>query len=112
MSRLGKVIAIDFDGTLFEDDFPRIGAPRWNVIREALKEQSSGTSLILWTCRTGLRLEEAVTACEEVGIHFSATNENLGVRIVAYCNDPRKVGADEYWDDRAVNVNTERRFHQ
>ena len=63
---------------------------------------SLASVLILWTCRVGERLEEAVAACAEWGLVFDAVNDNLPERIATYGANPRKVNADEYWDDRAV----------
>lgn len=97
-----KVIAIDFDGTLCENAWPEIGTPRWEVIERAKNAQSNGAALILWTCRDGERLEQAVEACTQWGLQFDAVNENLPERKALYGNDPRKIGADEYWDDKAV----------
>lgn len=97
-----KVIAIDFDGTLCENAWPEIGAPKRDVINRALAEQAAGAALILWTCREGDLLDEAVFACRTWGLYFDAVNENLPERTAEYGNDCRKIGADEYWDDRAV----------
>ena len=47
------VIAIDFDGCLCKDEFPDIGTPNWETIREANRLQNNGACLILWTCREG-----------------------------------------------------------
>jgi hypothetical protein len=67
-------IAIDFDGTLFEDpqeNYPRIGAPKWNVINWVIeKSKQSDVKLYLWTLRSGNSLNEAIEACENVGIRF------------------------------------------
>ena len=97
-----KVIAIDFDGTLCTNAYPEVGEPQWGVIISAIEELRRGTKLILWTCRTGKELEEAVAAAKGWGLTFDAVNENLPERIEMFGNDPRKIGADEYWDDRAV----------
>lgn len=99
-----KAIAIDFDGCLCTNAYPRIGAPNWGVINKALEEQAAGAGLILWTCREGALLWEAVNACEHWGIHFDAVNESLPSWITSFNNRPRKIGATEYWDDRAVVV--------
>lgn len=99
-----KAIAIDFDGTLCTFDFPRIGEPNWIVINRAKFEKERGAKLILWTCRTDELLDEAVAACREWGLEFDAVNDNLPERLEYFNNAPRKVGADEYWDDRAVTV--------
>lgn len=97
-----KAIAIDFDGCLCDNAYPAIGAPHWGVIARAKMEQEAGAGLILWTCREGQLLLEAVAACESWGLHFDAINESLLSWIAAFDNAPRKVGASEYWDDRAV----------
>lgn len=97
-----KAIAIDFDGCLCDNAHPAIGAPHWGVIARAKMEQEAGAGLILWTCREGQLLLEAVAACESWGLHFDAINESLPSWIAAFDNAPRKVGASEYWDDRAV----------
>lgn len=97
-----KAIAIDFDGCLCGLSWPGIGEPNMAVINAAIRERESGTALILWTCRVGKRLEEAVEWCRGYGLEFDAVNENLPDRLEAYRADPRKVNADEYWDDLAV----------
>lgn len=97
------VIAIDFDGCLCEDDYPEIGKPNEDVLEQAKRLQRDGACLILWTCRGGKELDAAVEACRNWGLEFDAVNENPQFRIDLYDgNDSRKVGADEYWDDRAV----------
>lgn len=99
-----KAIAIDFDGCLCSDRYPAIGAPYWGVIGSAIWEQMAGAKLILWTCREGDDLQAAVDACSSWGLQFDAINENLPERIAYYGNDCRKIGADEYWDDRVRRV--------
>lgn len=106
MSELPYIRAIDFDGTIVEDKFPEIGAPNWSVI-ETLKAIQNGNSakLILWTCRTERRLEEAVIYCRDVlGIVFDAVNENIPEVIALFGKSSRKVYANEYWDDKAVVI--------
>lgn len=98
-----RVIAIDFDGTLFENQFPKIGNPIWDVINRAKKEKENGSKLILWTCRNGRSLKEAIKACEDVGLQFDCVNESLTIWVEKFNNDCRKIGATEYWDDKAIN---------
>ena len=93
-----KAIAIDFDGTLCTNDYPNIGEPNWEIIAEAKMEQANGAGLILWTCREGEMLDAALKACEEWELHFDAVNESLPSWKKEYGNNPRKVGASEYWD--------------
>lgn len=67
--------------------------------------RKEGYQFILWTCRTGKKLAEAVNFCASNGIRFDAINKSLRYRIVAYNgSDPRKVGADIYIDDRGLMV--------
>lgn len=96
------VIAIDFDGTLCERAWPGIGRPRADIVLRAKQARQGGAKLILWTCREGELLEEALRWCEALGLRFDAVNENLPERTALYGNDCRKVDADEYWDDKAV----------
>lgn len=99
-----RCIAVDFDGTLFVTDFPHIVEPKWDVINRAKAEQAKGTVLILWTCRHGEHLEDALRACAEVGLSFDYVNEAEPLRVAFFGGDGRKIGADEYWDDRAVQI--------
>lgn len=99
-----KAIAIDFDGCLCENKYPAIGVPYWTVINMALDEQRNGAGLILWTCREGELLEQAIAACKSWGLTFEAVNESLPEWISAWGTRPRKVGATEYWDDRALRI--------
>lgn len=97
-----KVITIDFDGCLCENSYPDIGEPHWDVIDKAIEESEAGAALILWTCRTGEKLAEAIYACTGWGLFFDEVNANLQERIGQYGVESRKISADEYWDDKAV----------
>ena len=100
-----KIIAVDFDGCICTEMWPDIGEPNWDVIHALQKEQESGTKLILWTCRCDEHLKEALSACESWGLKFDAVNENIPERVEQYGGTaPRKVSADEYWDDRGIKV--------
>lgn len=84
--------------------YPDIGAPNWEIIVAAAAEQIAGAGLILWTCREGELLENALEACARWGLHFDAVNDSLPSWKKFYGNDTRKVGATEYWDDKAYRV--------
>lgn len=99
-----KVYAIDFDGTLCINAFPSIGSPIQEVIEYTKGIIEEGHKVVLWTCRTGERLQEALDWCDEQGIIFDAVNENLDENIKLYGSDTRKVSADYYIDDKAINV--------
>ena len=104
MSELAKVIAVDFDGTLHSGEWPEIGPARDIVLCRALHEQNNGAKLILWTCRAGAQLAEAVAWCRERGLEFDAVNENLPEHVALFGGDTRKVFAHEYWEDKALCV--------
>ena len=95
--------AVDFDGTLFSDGFPEVGKPIWKVINTIKQYKAAGHTIILWTCRVGKALLEAVEACREVGIVFDFVNENNPEFVKMYGSDCRKICADVYIDDRAYN---------
>lgn len=102
INALPYIIAVDFDGTLVEDKFPEIGEPIhyiWKKLREA---QSKGARVILWTCRNGKNLKDAIEFCTSHGLHFDAINENLDECKILFDNDTRKVYANEYWDDKSI----------
>lgn len=109
-----RIIACDFDGTLFEDtgDPDIIGEPIWEIINALKLEIEQGSKTILWTARAGKRLEMAVKACEEVGITFDTVNDNIPeVKefFKEYMPLSTKVTATEYWDDRSVSIEDIRR---
>ena len=99
-----KRIAVDFDGTLFTDEYPKIGKPKWRVINWCKERKEKGDVLILWTCREGESLREAVEMCREVGLVFDYVNQNDASLKKQFGNGCRKVGADIYLDDKAMRI--------
>ena len=63
-------IAVDFDSTIVEGAYPEIGKPQVFAFESLKKLQEQGHRLILWTYRSGDRLEEAIKFCEEKGLVF------------------------------------------
>ncbi len=96
-----RIIAVDFDGTLCIDSYPRIGTPNLPLIYLLLQLKKQDKKLILWTCRCGERLEEAVEWCRVFGLEFDAVNENVSETLEKYGTDSRKISADVYIDDRS-----------
>ncbi len=82
MEKKIEIIAVDFDGTLCSECYPAIG-------------------IILWTCRCGDLLEEAVAWCRMFGLEFDAVNENVAQTLEQYGTESRKISADVYIDDKA-----------
>lgn len=100
-----KVYAVDFDGVLCEDAYPIIGKPYVRNIEYLKNARKKGDKIILWTCRDGELLEQAVSWCSAQGLEFDAINDNLPEMIEQYGTNPRKIGADYYIDDKAVIFN-------
>ena len=102
---MGEIIAVDFDGTLFTDEYPNIGQPIWKTINWCKRQKEIGNILILWTCRENNDLAEAVEICKSVGLFFDYVNSNTYENLKKYkLKDNRKIYADIYLDDKAINV--------
>lgn len=100
MSDYPPVLAVDFDGTIVENKFPGIGKLMPNSKEVLQRLYGMGCRIIIWTCRTGMRLEDAIDFCNAEGIPFDTVNENLPEIIQAFGGDMRKVFANYYIDDR------------
>ncbi|MGM0635158.1 MAG: BT0820 family HAD-type phosphatase [Bacteroidota bacterium] len=96
-----QVIAIDFDGTIVENRYPGIGKPMLFAFETMKKLQDIGHPLILWTYRSGKRLDEAVEFCRDHGIEFYAVNKSYPEE--EYSEEiSRKIAADIFIDDRNI----------
>ena len=99
-------IAIDFDGTIVENSYPKIGQPMLFAFETLKALQGKGHMLILWTYRSGERLEEAVAFCKANGIEFYAINNSYleEGRDINCSNEKisRKIDADIFIDDRNI----------
>jgi len=93
------IIAVDFDGTIVENRYPKIGKPNpfaFETLREIQKHRHQ---LILWTYRAGKELDDAVAYCKRNGVEFYSVNrsypeEHYDEKI------SRKIHADIFIDDR------------
>jgi len=94
-------IAVDFDGTIVEDDYPKIGKPKLFAFETLIKLQEKGHRLILWTYRNGEMLDEAVTFCKENGIIFYAVNNSFPEEEYD-SKYSRKINAHIFIDDRNI----------
>ncbi|MCQ2181924.1 MAG: hypothetical protein MJY89_00745 [Bacteroidales bacterium] len=93
-------IAVDFDGTIVDHRFPKIGNPKpfaFEVLK-ALKEE--GNQLILWSNREGKHLQEAIDFCKQNGMEFYATNSDFPDASWTGNGVSRKLVADVYIDDK------------
>tara|TARA_R110002050_G_scaffold104052_5_gene213275 strand:- start:40780 stop:41184 length:405 start_codon:yes stop_codon:yes gene_type:complete len=95
------IIAVDFDGTIVEDAYPKIGKPMLFAFETLKKLQEEGHRLILWTYRCKDKLEDAVKFCEDNGVFFYSVNSSFPEE--EYTNDiSRKIHADLFIDDRNI----------
>lgn len=105
MTKDGKMIyAVDFDGTLsLGHCWPEVGEENKPLFEFLIREQAAGAKVILWTNRSGSLLMGAKEYCKHRGLKFDAVNENLPEIIELYGSDSRKIYADCYIDDKAIN---------
>ena len=94
-------IAVDFDGTIVEHRYPRIGKVMPFAFSTLKALQKEKHEIILWTYRAGKELEEAVEFCRDNGVEFYAINNNYPEEIFSH-NISRKIYADIYIDDRNI----------
>lgn len=92
---MGRIIAVDYDGTL------EIGGKLNMALMERLgMAQRLGDVVILWTCREGKSLMEAVERLARAGFQPNKVNRNCAEGIRRMGHDSRKVFADIYIDDK------------
>ena len=101
IAKLNMIIAVDFDGTIVQHKYPKIGKEIPFATMTLKKLQEEGHRLILWTYRTDELLNEAVDFCESKGIEFYAINKSFPEEKFDE-NAPRKIHCDLFIDDRNV----------
>lgn len=96
------ILAVDFDGTLSLGTWPDVGPANEKLFRFLRKRKDEGDKLILWSCRVGKPLEDAVAWCRENDLEFDAVNDNLPEVVEIYGTNSRKISCDYYIDDKAL----------
>lgn len=96
-----KTIAIDFDGTIVEHNYPKIGKEMLFAFATIKELHKKGHKLILHTYRVGSLLDEAVEYCRKNGVEFYAINKNYPEEEINE-NTPRKLNVDIFIDDRNI----------
>lgn len=106
--RKGLIIAIDFDGTIVEHEFPKIGVLLPNAKGVIRKLKKDGHKIIIWTCRNhteevkGWNKIATIRAVQNFldanKIPYNTINEN--VPSLGFWLESRKVYADIYIDDK------------
>ena len=93
-------IAVDFDGTIVEHRYPKIGE-EIPFATETLKIVAQERhKLILWTVREGELLEEAIEWCRQRGVFFYSVNKDYPEEEKSHNGFSRKLKADLFIDDR------------
>ncbi len=96
-------IAIDFDGTIVEHEYPQIGREipfAVDTIKMLIRDRHN---LILWSCREGQLLDDAVEWCRKRGIEFYAINRDYPEESKKGNEHySRKLKVDMFIDDRNV----------
>jgi hypothetical protein len=96
------IIAIDFDGTIAELNYPECGALKLHAKDVINRLYDRGHEIIIWTCRWDEPLGLCKTFLHEHGIKYHKINEHVERLIEMYGNDTRKISADIYIDDRQL----------
>jgi hypothetical protein len=103
-----KIIAIDFDGTIVEHDFPRIGKLMPHAKEVINRLHDAGHKIIIWTCRNHTEpnhpdwddapIPRVMEFLRKNGIHFDSINENHP--SMGFWLQSRKIFAEIYIDDK------------
>lgn len=94
------LIAVDFDGTIVEDAFPKVGKKKPFAIETIRMLQDDGHRIILWTYRHGKPLQEAIEFLQKSGIKLYAVNKSYPEEENNPKGVSRKINADLFIDDR------------
>jgi hypothetical protein len=96
-------IAVDFDGTIVEHEYPEIGREipfATDTLRMLIEDRHQ---LILWSCREGELLQQAIDWCHERGVDFYAVNRDFPEEdIERNQHFSRKLKVDLFIDDRNI----------
>lgn len=95
-------IAVDFDGTIVEHEYPRIGREIAFATETLRALIGDGHKLILWTVREGALLQEAIDWCKAKGVEFYAVNKDFPEESKDFNTFSRKLKVDMWIDDRNI----------
>ena len=95
----GYIIAVDFDGTCVEHNYPAVGMDVEGAVDTLRALNKRGHRLILYTMRSGEKLEAAVRWFRDRKVELWAVNSNPEQEE---WTTSTKVYADLYIDDSAL----------
>ena len=90
------IVAVDFDGTIVEHRYPRIGEEIPFAVDTLKLLQQEKHRLILWSVREGALLDEAVEWCKARGLEFYAVNKDYPEEQKGHQGFSRKLKADMF----------------
>lgn len=93
------IIAIDFDGTIAQTNYPEIIAPMEGAPEVINKLYKDGNYIIINTCRQGKELLDAINWLLYAHINFDRVNANHPDNELRYGKGGTKIYADIYIDD-------------
>ena len=109
-SKLPKVVAVDFDGTLVQGaEFPEIGELNVDLADELISGKYKDWKKILYTHRSGHTLDLIIPYLRDLeyklGLKFDAIYDNVQeVKDALHGGPIKKIWFDEFIDDKAINV--------
>lgn len=96
------IIAIDFDGTICEVSYPKVGDERVGAKEYINKLYEEGYGIVINTCRSQRAAVLAMDFLDKRSIKYHYFNTNFPHLIELYGNDCRKISADVYIDDKCL----------
>jgi len=96
------ILAIDFDLTICESNYPALGKARKHALVYIQMLISGGYGVVINTCREGIALADAINWLNHNGIDYHYVNCNFPHIIEQYGADCRKISADMYIDDKCL----------
>jgi len=102
------VLALDFDKTICESEYPLLGPQRTGASTIIRKFVQEGYGIVINTCREGLALADAINWLHENNIPYHYVNCNFPHLISEYGADCRKISANVYVDDKNLHCLQER----
>ena len=104
MTRKAKVLAVDLDGTILHNEYPYLGAPVDGMKEELEAINQAGWKISVWTVRNNV--DDVRKHLIAAGIPYDYINENPYGPVGG---NTRKIYADVYLDDKAIQFNGETR---
>lgn len=94
------ILAVDFDGTIARSSFPDILGEQPYAGEVLRKLHGRGHYIIIWTCRSGKNLLDAINWLLEHNIPFDRVNDHCPENIKRYGKGSGKIYANIYIDDK------------